>query len=57
MDALFRWVDKYAILEDNVRVVFQQILVIIRPVKNNKVGSSKPPNNQSRKGRGRQDGR
>lgn len=56
MDALFRWVDKYAMLENDVWVASHQILVTIRPVKNKEVGSLKPPNNQSRQGRGRQDG-
>ena len=50
MDDLFRWTDKYAMLEDNVRATSQQVLVMNWPTKNNKVGSSKPPNNQFRQG-------
>lgn len=48
MDELFRQIDKYVMLEDDVQVASQQVLVTNRPAKNNKVGSSKPSNNQSR---------
>ena len=44
MDDMFRRVDKYSMLEDDVRVASQQVLVIKHPTKNDKVESSKPSN-------------
>ena len=49
MDDLFRWADKYVMLEDDVRAASQQVLVTNQPTtKKNKVGISKSPNNQSK---------
>ena len=47
MDDLFRQVDKYSMLEDDVQVGTQQVLVTNLPTKDDKIGSSKPLN-QSR---------
>ena len=55
MDDLFRRVDKYSMLKDNVLEASQHILVTNHPAKNDKARNSKP-SNQSRKGNRRQDG-
>ena len=55
MDDLFRRVDKYFMLEDNVLEASQQILVTNHLTKNDKAGNSKP-SNQSRECNRRQDG-
>ena len=55
MDNLFRRANKYSMLEDDVRAVFQQVLVTNHLTKNDKVESSKP-SNQSRQGNKKQDG-
>ena len=44
MDDLFRHVNKYSILEDDVRAATQQILVTSQPAKNDAKRSSKPLN-------------
>lgn len=44
MDDLFRRVDKYFMLEDDVRGATQQVLVTNRQTKDDKAGSSKPLN-------------
>ena len=41
IDDLFHWADKYAMLEDDIWVVSQQILVIIRSTQENKARDSK----------------
>lgn len=41
IDDLFHWADKYAMLEDDIWVVSQQILVIIRSTQENKARNSK----------------
>ena len=46
MDNLFRWVNKYSMLKDDVRAATQQVLVTNRSTKH-KAGNSKP-SNQSR---------
>ena len=56
MDDLFRWVDKYSMLEDDVRVTSQQVLVTNHSTKNDKTRSSKP-SNQLRESNKRWDGR
>ena len=47
MDDLFKRVDKYSMLEDDVRATAQQVLVTNCQTKDNEAGSSKP-SNQSR---------
>ena len=44
MDDLFRRVDKYFMLEYDVRAASQQVLVTNRQTKDDKAGSSKPSN-------------
>ena len=44
MDDLFRRVDKYSMLKDNVLEASQQILVTNHPAKNDKAENSKPSN-------------
>ena len=44
MDDLFRWAYKYSMLEDDVRVVTQQVLVTNSSTKDDEAGSSKPLN-------------
>ena len=56
MDNLFRRADKYTMLEDDVRVAFQQVLVTNHPANNDKTRSSKL-SNQLRQGNRRRDGR
>ncbi|RVX18608.1 hypothetical protein CK203_006562 [Vitis vinifera] len=46
MNDLFRRVNKYSILEDDVRAATQQILVTGQPARNDVARSSKPPNQQ-----------
>ena len=53
MDDLFKQVDKYSMLEDNVWIATQQVLVTNRLTKDDKVESSKS-SNQSRQARKRQ---
>ncbi|KAL6347404.1 hypothetical protein AAG906_018614 [Vitis piasezkii] len=55
MDNLFKQVDKYSMLETNVRVIAQCVLVTNRPTKDDKIGSSKP-SNQSRQASKERDG-
>ena len=54
MNDLFRRMNKYVMLKDDVRTISQQILVTNRPAKNNKARNSNPLNNQSRQGGWRQ---
>ncbi|RVW19398.1 hypothetical protein CK203_117078 [Vitis vinifera] len=57
MDAIlqiFKQVDKYSMLEDDVQVATQQVLVTNLPTKDDKIGSSKPLN-QSRQASKRRD--
>ena len=44
MDDLFKWANKYSMLEDNVRAATQQVLVTNWPTRNDHVESSKPSN-------------
>ena len=44
MDDLFKQVDKYSMLEDNVWIATQQVLVTNRLTKDDKVESSKSSN-------------
>ena len=48
MDDFFKYADKYAMLEDDVRVASQQIMVTSRSIKYNEAGSSKPSSDQLR---------
>lgn len=41
MDDLFKWANKYSMLEDNIRAATQQVLVTSRPAKNDSTRSSK----------------
>ena len=52
MDNLFKWANKYSMLEDDVHAATQQVLVTIRPVRNNSGGSSKPTNQLRQASRG-----
>ena len=54
IDDLFRWANKYYVLEDDVQRASQQILVINQPTKNDK-GMSSKPSNQTRQCSRRQD--
>ena len=51
MDDLFRWVDKYSILEDDVRATSLQVLVTNQTAKNDKTKSSKPSSQTRQDGR------
>lgn len=44
MDDLFKWANKYSILEDDVRIAIQQILVTSQPTKNDVVRDPKTAN-------------
>ena len=52
MDNLFKRANKYSMLEDDVHAATQQVLVTIRPVRNNSGGSSKPTNQVRQASRG-----
>lgn len=56
MDDLFRWADKYVMLEDDVRAASQQLLVLNKVAKNTKTRNLKPSNGQSKQGNQRQGG-
>ncbi|KAL6345528.1 hypothetical protein AAG906_017253 [Vitis piasezkii] len=56
MDDFFKYADKYAMLEDDVRVASQQIMVTSRAIKYNEAWSSKPSSDQLRQGNWRQKG-
>lgn len=56
MDDLFRWADKYVMLEDDVRAASQQLLVLNKVAKNTKTRNLKPSNGQSKQGNQRQEG-
>lgn len=56
MDDLFRWADKYVMLEDDVRAASQQLLVMNKVSKNTKTRNLKPSNGQSKQGNQRQKG-
>ncbi|KAL6335787.1 hypothetical protein AAG906_039550 [Vitis piasezkii] len=55
MDGLFKWANKYFMLEDDVHAATQQVLVTNRPTKHDKTRNSKPLN-QLRQASKRQDG-
>ena len=44
MDDLFKWANKYSMLEDDVHAAIQQVLVTSRPARNDSAGNSKPLN-------------
>ena len=44
MDDLFKWTDKYSMLEDDVKATSQQVLVTNQSAKNDKARSCKPSN-------------
>ena len=52
MDNLFKWANKYSMLEDDVRAATQQVLVTNRPAKNNSAMSSKTLSQQKQSSRG-----
>ena len=41
MDDLFKWANKYSILEDDVHAAIQQVLVASRSTRDDHAGSSK----------------
>ena len=53
MDDLFKWVDKYSMLEDDVWAATQQVLVTNLPTKDDEVGSFKPSNQSRQFSKGR----
>ena len=53
MDDLFKWVDKYSMLEDDVWAATQQVLVTNLPTKDDEVGSFKPSNQSRQLSKGR----
>ena len=53
MDDLFKRVNKYSTLEDDIRVATQQVLVTSQPARNDSIGSSKPSNQLRQTGKER----
>ena len=43
MEELYRRVDRYSTLEDNIRVATQTVMIISKPVGNSKPERKKPP--------------
>ena len=53
MDDLFRWANKYSMLEDNVWAATQQVRVTNRPTRHDHAGNSKPSTQSRQNNKGR----
>ena len=52
MDDLFKWANKYSMLEEDVRTATQQVLVTNRPAKNDSTKGSKTMSQRRQIGKG-----
>ena len=42
MEELYRWVDRYSTLEDNIRAATQTVMITSKPTENSKLEGKKP---------------